>query len=166
MGLSGEADGSYADLVWRCRVLVRALIDRPEDPQERCVADALGTSRRTLQRAFQLAGDGLTLRRAVERARVQAGALKLRGSPRRPVAYIAERVGYSHATHFSAAFKRRYGVSPREYRAQEAERERRYVGFDDLFADFVDDHDLWAELVPEFRELRSALLARYDRAKR
>ena len=33
-----------------------------------------------------------------------------------PIYEIAEEVGYKNATHFSAAFKRSYKESPKEYR--------------------------------------------------
>ena len=45
-------------------------------------------------------------------------ACNLLGMPKETVASIAEKVGYGHANNFSAAFKRKYGLKPLQYRTK------------------------------------------------
>ncbi|HMB63481.1 MAG TPA: alpha/beta fold hydrolase [Eudoraea sp.] len=45
-------------------------------------------------------------------------ACNLLGRPEETVASIAEKVGYGHANNFSAAFKRKYGLKPLQYRTK------------------------------------------------
>ena len=79
------------------------------------LARALGTSRRALQRAF--AHEGRTsVAEQLRTARLRAGAELLAGQSL-GVADIARIAGYRSASAFSAAFARRYGLSPARYRA-------------------------------------------------
>jgi AraC-like DNA-binding protein len=80
------------------------------------VAKALACSARQLQRAYAQFGD-LTFHDDLVGRRMDAAA-ELLSLPSIPVCEVARRVGYSQASHFARAFRRRYGVSPSTYRAQ------------------------------------------------
>ncbi len=72
-----------------------------------------GISRRTLQR--RLASLGLSFGELVEHVRFDL-ARDMLCNECLPISEIASQAGYRHATHFSRAFKRAFGVTPREYR--------------------------------------------------
>jgi AraC-like DNA-binding protein len=78
------------------------------------LAEAVGLSRRTLQR--RLAAAGTTYSQLVDDARIHA-ALPMLGDPDLRVTDIAFELGYSHPAHFTRAFRRWAGVTPSEYRA-------------------------------------------------
>jgi len=78
-------------------------------------ARQLTVSSRTLRR--HLAQEGASLRVLQEEVR-EALAEELLVSDGRPVAEIAERLGYSQVSSFTQAFRRWKGVGPREYRQQ------------------------------------------------
>jgi len=77
------------------------------------VAEAAGTSTRTLQRRLQSFGDSYSA--VVERTRMRMASEWLAGSAM-PVAEIASMLGYRDPAHFSRAFRRRCGASPQQYR--------------------------------------------------
>lgn len=60
-------------------------------------------------------------------ARMSAAAVMLVSSDRR-ITDISEQLGYSSIEHFSSAFKRYFGVSPRRYRKQNVEIEKQKNG--------------------------------------
>jgi AraC-like DNA-binding protein len=77
------------------------------------VAENMGTSVRTLQR--QLRAAGLTYSELVRRVRCAAAQRMLKG--RRPsIGEIALALGYSDHAHFTRAFQRWTGLTPREFR--------------------------------------------------
>ena len=76
-------------------------------------AEVSGTSVRTLQRI--LAQSNTTYSKLVEQARVEA-AVELLGDTDNKIIDIAYAVGYEDPSHFSRAFRRLTGASPREYR--------------------------------------------------
>lgn len=76
-------------------------------------AAALGTTRRTLQR--RLASSGVTHERLVDRARLASAASLLADTDAR-ILDVALDVGYSDHAHFTRAFRRWSGLSPRDYR--------------------------------------------------
>lgn len=78
-------------------------------------ARQLTVSPRTLRR--HLAREGVSLRVLQDEVR-KALAEELLVSDGRSVADIAERLGYSHVSSFTQAFRRWNGVGPREYREQ------------------------------------------------
>lgn len=86
------------------------------------VARALSSSPRQLQRAYTRADSSFS--EDLLAVRMAAASQLLVGQPSIPVADVARLVGYSRATHFARAFRRRYGVTPAVYR----ERERRARG--------------------------------------
>jgi len=77
------------------------------------VAEAAGTSTRTLQRRLQ--SFGVSYSAIVERTRMRMASEWLAGSAM-PVAEIASMLGYRDPAHFSRAFRRRCGASPLQYR--------------------------------------------------
>ena len=79
----------------------------------RLAAKQLGTSPRTLQR--RLVAGGLTYAEMVARART-ALAREMLGDESVRIADIARRLGYSDASHFSRAFVRWTGITPRRFR--------------------------------------------------
>lgn len=76
-------------------------------------AKAIGVSVRSLQR--RLAERGLSYKQLVEQARIEAAQILLNDTTLK-LADIARELGYRHGTHFSRAFKRACGISPREFR--------------------------------------------------
>jgi AraC-like DNA-binding protein len=78
-----------------------------------CVAEAMRMSIRTLQRCLH--EEGTTFRRVVARARVSA-AQRLLDDPARKIVDVALDLGYSDQAHFTRAFVRWIGVTPREFR--------------------------------------------------
>jgi AraC-like DNA-binding protein len=82
------------------------------------VADALGCTKRHAHRLF--CGNGITLRDYINEQRLQRCQADL-ADPRNDhlsITHIALGWGYSSSAYFSSAFRRRFGVAPRSYRAQ------------------------------------------------
>lgn len=79
-------------------------------------ADVIGISVRTLQR--RLAELDVSYKNVLDQARF-AAALPLLGEPGVRLTDIAYELGYSDPAHFTRAFRRMAGVSPREYRRQQ-----------------------------------------------
>lgn len=76
-------------------------------------ASALGVAPRSLQR--KLAENDMSFSRLVEHVRVDTAKERLAGNTE-SIAAIANQLGYKHSTHFSRAFRRVCGVTPREFR--------------------------------------------------
>jgi len=93
-------------------ILKAYLPDRPLLAAE--LAELLGTTGRTLQRHLQ--NQGLTYAQLVAEARYQVACTMLSGSDSKMID-IAFATGYEDPSHFSRAFRRIAGVSPRQYRA-------------------------------------------------
>ncbi|MEU3844394.1 helix-turn-helix domain-containing protein [Streptomyces sp. NPDC028635] len=114
-GPLGGADRGRGELVLR----IRAHIDRHlEDPAltPETVAAAHHISVRYLHRLFE--DEGITVARLVQRRRLEECARELarQGGAAPAVAAVAHRWGFVNAAHFSRAFRRMYGHSPREWR--------------------------------------------------
>src|SRR5678816_4387670 len=82
-------------------------------PSIRVVAERLGMSTRTVQR--RLGDEGATYVRVVGQARAALARHMLEDATTR-VADVAQTLGYSDAGHFSRAFVRWTGITPREFR--------------------------------------------------
>jgi len=82
------------------------------------VAEIAGTSIRSLQREISFAG--MTYTGLIEQVRFEKGAAMLRGSDAR-IIDVAYATGYSDPAHFTRAFRRFAGVTPREFRDQQRE---------------------------------------------
>ncbi|HEX9537138.1 MAG TPA: helix-turn-helix transcriptional regulator, partial [Streptosporangiaceae bacterium] len=77
------------------------------------LASMLGVSVRTVYSAF--ATIGLTPAEFIRRQRIEVAAVRL-SSSRVSIADIAISVGFSDVTTFARCFKRRYGVTPSQWR--------------------------------------------------
>jgi acetamidase/formamidase/AraC-like DNA-binding protein len=108
------------------QVIERKLEDPNLSPAR--VALAEGISERYLQKLFEGTGDNFT--RYVRQRRLQRTRVELSNpaSANQSVSEIAYRCGFNDAAHFSHAFRERFGLSPREFRHQEADRLRTFAG--------------------------------------
>ena len=82
-------------------------------PNIELAAQIAGTSVRTLQR--NLARSGLTYSKLIEKARFEA-ALEMLGDSGAKIIDVAYAVGYEDPSHFSRAFRRMAGTTPRGFR--------------------------------------------------
>jgi AraC-like DNA-binding protein len=113
---SGAGRGTIAGASYgvdEVRQVVSVLLGR-RYPDIQLVAHTMLTSPRTLQRRLRSAG--LTYARLVAEAR-RASAERLLAEPGRTVADVARMLGYSDPAHFTRAFQRWTGISPRAFRA-------------------------------------------------
>lgn len=82
-----------------------------------CIAQSIGVSVRGLYRVFS--AQGLVVAQYIKHRRLDLCAQALRQSPassQEKLACLAYSWGFADASHFSAAFKARFGVPPGEYR--------------------------------------------------
>jgi LacI family transcriptional regulator len=79
------------------------------------VAEAVGTSRRHLERSFRTE-TGCTVHEHIVKRRMQEASRLLRTHPRAKVAAIAELVGLDGAGSFFRSFRRFFGESPKVHR--------------------------------------------------
>lgn len=86
------------------------------------VAREVATSRRSLQRAFEV--QGITFRQAVGVARIHRAKILFAESDA-PVYVVAKQVGYQSKAEFAKAFKRHTGELPSAYRRAMRERRKR-----------------------------------------
>ncbi len=103
-----------------CQTIERRLDDPDLAPAR--VAQAEGISERYLQKLFEGVGDNFT--HYVRERRLQRAWADL-SSPaeaHRSISEIAYRYGFGDSAHFSRTFRHRFGLPPREFRQQEAER--------------------------------------------
>lgn len=80
------------------------------------LSEAFFFSREYLNRVFR-ASYGCAVYEYVQSVRLERAA-ELLGDPSLSVQAVADNLGYSNANYFSKAFKKRYGLSPSEYREQ------------------------------------------------
>jgi acetamidase/formamidase/AraC-like DNA-binding protein len=124
--LSGRASdtnktATQAAILHRICQIIERRLDDPELAPAR-VAQAEGISERYLQKLFEGVGDNFT--RYVRERRLQRAWADLSNpaEAHRSISEIAYRYGFGDSAHFSRAFRHRFGLSPREFRQQEAER--------------------------------------------
>lgn len=100
----------------RLRPLVQAVLADPGDPRTaRELFDAHGLHERTVLRVLQR-DVGMTFARWRAGVRMtQAARMLVDGTP---VGLVAHRTGYGTTSAFSAAFKQRFGMTPREHVAR------------------------------------------------
>jgi acetamidase/formamidase/AraC-like DNA-binding protein len=103
-----------------CQMIERNL-DDPELTPARA-AQAAGISERYVQKLFERIGDNFT--HYVRERRLQRACADLANpaETHRNISEIAYRYGFGDSAHFSRTFRHRFGLSPREFRQQEAER--------------------------------------------
>ena len=111
LGASGQAD--LADQVRRA---VRATLVSGKISEED-LARALNVSRRTLIRHLEAGGTSFSA--LIQGVRLEVACQLLRDTDR-PVAEVAESLGYAGTSPFRRAFKRWTGQTPTEWRAREA----------------------------------------------
>lgn len=101
-------------LALACSLIEQCLSDPLLSPAR--VADRMGVSVRQLYRLFEDSGESVC--RYIQRARLQQAATELRAvlTEARSITDIAFACGFNDAAHFSRAFRKQYGLSPREYR--------------------------------------------------
>lgn len=103
-----------------CQTIERNL-DNPELAPSR-VAQAEGISERYLQKLFEGVGDNFSHYVRERRLQRAWSDLSNPAEAHRSISEIAYRYGFSDSAHFSRAFRHRFGLPPREFRQQEAER--------------------------------------------
>ncbi len=96
--------------------LAATLLKLDGQPRIETMAEITGLSVRSLQR--RLANCGLTHIQIVDQARFQAATRLLEESDIR-ISVVAMNVGYADSAHFTRAFKRWSGITPREYRSSQ-----------------------------------------------
>jgi len=105
---------SPRDIAERVRQVIAVLFAAGgRSPEIQSVAAEMGTSVRTLQR--RLRATGSTYGDVVQQARC-AAAQRLLKDRRRRIGEIARKLGYSDHAHFTRAFQRWTGVTPRDFR--------------------------------------------------
>ena len=104
--------GGAWDLITTLRAIIRPYLPQGY-PHLTLVAEIAGMSQRTLQR--RLAQSGWTYSQLVEDARFSI-ASELLADPALNITDIALAAGYDNPSHFSRAFKRITGMTPRDYR--------------------------------------------------
>ncbi len=90
--------------------ILRSQLENP--PQQTILAQQVGMSDRTLQKGFK-AVFGVTPFAYLTQQRMQQAERLLRQSDQ-TVAEVANVVGYANSAQFAAAFKRQFGISPRD----------------------------------------------------
>jgi AraC-like DNA-binding protein len=110
-----RSDGIAGQLEQVVLALLRDADPEIEPPYIGKAASKIGVNVRTLQR--RLASENLTFRHIVERVRFTAASAWL-PQPEMSVTEIAFDLGYQDVSHFSRAFRRWSGKSPRQYRQE------------------------------------------------
>jgi AraC-like DNA-binding protein len=106
--------GPQRDFVGSLRLILESHLSDGQ-PSVQLAAASSDMSVRSLQR--RLAASGESFSRLREQARFNVAARML-SRPFIKISEIARAVGYTDASHFTRAFRRTSGVSPREYRRQ------------------------------------------------
>ena len=115
------SSATQAALLHRICQTIERRLDDPELAPAR-VAQAEGISERYLQKLFETVGDNFT--HYVRERRLQRAWADLSNptEAHRSISEIAYAYGFGDSAHFSRAFRHRFGLPPREFRQQEAER--------------------------------------------
>jgi AraC-like DNA-binding protein len=114
--LSSLPNEQYTEREFRCLHAARSMLMKQLTPAPtiRLVARGIGMNETTLKRGFK-AVFGETIFDFSMRCRMQH-ALRLLRDERTQVARVAEAVGYRHQTSFATAFRRHFGVRPKDVR--------------------------------------------------
>lgn len=109
----GDGTDGAASLVDEIVRHARTRLADPElDPD--AIADALGMSRRRLDRAFATTGSSVT--RWIWRERAERCRRDMLLEPRANLLELAVRWGFNEASHFTRVFRREFGCTPHAYR--------------------------------------------------
>jgi AraC family transcriptional regulator, positive regulator of tynA and feaB len=110
----GEVPAQNHHLLRKAMVFIDATLDQGQISAE-MVAQELNVSVRTLYRLF--AQSGTSIGRYVIDRRLERCALSLAESRHdRSISLIADQAGFADISHFSRAFKQKYGIPPRLWR--------------------------------------------------
>lgn len=112
-----EETGSARDAAQRVLQVITALLAEGGVASIELVADRMATSVRTLQR--RLRETGLTYSDVAQRVR-HAAALRMLMDRDSGINDVARALGYSDPAHFTRAFHRWTGCTPRDFRAKSA----------------------------------------------
>jgi AraC-like DNA-binding protein len=108
----GTGTRSITVLVGRAeRLMAASLADPPSIPE---IARELGAAYSHFRREFKR-HTGLSPHRYINKMRLEK-ARRLMGVTENPLKSIADSLGFSSQYHFSSAFKRQFGVSPKAWR--------------------------------------------------
>ena|SRR5436190_1105421 len=106
------------DVTGQVRRAILVLIEKGRrSPDIELVASSVGISVRTLQRRLHRSGTSYA---DVARSVRCAAALEMLKNRQRTIGEIARTLGYADHPHFTRAFQRWMGVSPREFRRRTA----------------------------------------------
>jgi acetamidase/formamidase/AraC-like DNA-binding protein len=123
--MNGNADASGTTtreaLLHRIYQTIERRLNDPDLTPVR-VAQAEGISERYLQKLFESTGDSFTHYLRQRRLLCTQAELSSPANASQSVSEIAYRCGFNDAAHFSRAFRERFGLSPRAFRRQEADR--------------------------------------------
>lgn len=111
--LQENTTGFPEDPLVAIKALITLYIREANRPNIEIAADIAGVSKRTLQR--YLGSRATSYHRLVDEVKYEI-ALPLLKDPANTVTAISSMLGYSDIAHFSRAFKRITGISPRAYR--------------------------------------------------
>jgi acetamidase/formamidase/AraC-like DNA-binding protein len=103
-----------------CQMIERNLDDPGLTPAR--AAQAAGISERYVQKLFEGIGDNFTHYIRERRLQRACSDLASPAEAHHTISQIAYRYGFGDSAHFSRTFRHRFGLSPREFRHQEAER--------------------------------------------
>ncbi|MEO1483119.1 MAG: helix-turn-helix domain-containing protein [Myxococcota bacterium] len=104
------------DQIWeRARAYIMTSLSDPELTPDQ-VATAIGVKRRTLDAAFARRAESVG--RFIWGQRLERAAAILAGATGSSLTRVAFSCGFNSASHFSRAFRRRFGVPPGEYAAR------------------------------------------------
>ncbi len=111
---------SMAERLRQAQGYIHAHIGLPDlCPQK--VADEMGLSLRMLQKVFAMAGEQPAAYILDQRLDKVSEVLRRTEHDSRSIGQIAESFGFREPSHFSRAFRGRFGMSPREWRKQRLE---------------------------------------------
>jgi acetamidase/formamidase/AraC-like DNA-binding protein len=103
-----------------CQTIERKLDDPDLTPAR--VAETEGISERYMQKLFEGSGSSFTHYLRERRLQRTSAELSNPAEAHHSISEIAYRNGFNDSAHFSRAFRHRFGLSPREFRQQEIER--------------------------------------------
>lgn len=102
---------STIDKIYQARDILTAHLENPPLLTE--LAQQIGVSDRTLRRGFRHLFGTTVIGYLTQQRMIQAKELLQQSN--HTVAEVANKVGYAHLGHFAAAFRRQFGVSPKEW---------------------------------------------------
>jgi acetamidase/formamidase/AraC-like DNA-binding protein len=119
--LSGGTANKAATLHRLCQAAERRLDDPDLTPAK--IAAAEGISERYLQKLFEGTGSSFTHYLRERRLQRAWADLSNPAEAHHSISEIAFRAGFNDSAHFSRTFRQRFGISPREFRQAESERQ-------------------------------------------